>query len=173
MPKYLGKGQIAECQRSGAKCYASELVRDGRNPQLLVLPEWADEAHPQERPFLPSPSDGMPRFPIAPDNVSVIAPVLAVHVVGTVATLIWSPALTIGPLFEHYRLYRSDDDGAFTLVNSQEVVFGGIDRFAITEPSTFVDTVVLGHTYDWRLDVLGADDSNSPTTSSNIVSATT
>ena len=81
MPLYLGKGQIAECQRSGQKCLASELVRDGRNPQLLVLPDWADAAHPQERPFLPSPSDGMPQFPLAPQNIPLTPPVLTVTVI--------------------------------------------------------------------------------------------
>lgn len=81
MAKYLGKGQLAECQRSGTKCHASELVRDGRNPHLLVLPEWADPPHPQERPFVPSPTDGMPRFPVGPENIPVTAPVLTVTVI--------------------------------------------------------------------------------------------
>lgn len=76
MPKYLGRGQLAECQRSGIKCFASELVRDGRNPQLRVLPEWADPPHPQEQAFMVSPTDGKPRFDLAPENVTVEAPVL-------------------------------------------------------------------------------------------------
>lgn len=173
MPKYLGRGQIAECQRSGAKCLASELVRDGRNPQLLVLPEWADPAHPQERPFLPSPSDGMPRFPVAPQNVSVTAPVLAVEVIGLAATLTWTPAVTVGPALETYELFRSIDDGDFILINTQDVVFGGIDRFTVTEPSIYIDTVAIGHTYHWRLDVSGADRSNSISISSNVATATT
>lgn len=76
MPKFLGKGQLAECQRSGIKCHASELVRDGRNPQLKVLPEWADPPHPQEQAFMVSPTDGKPRFDLAPEIISPLAPVL-------------------------------------------------------------------------------------------------
>lgn len=77
MPIFLGKGeQLAICQRSGQKCLASELVRDGRNPQLLVLPEWADEAHPQERPYVPNDQEGKARFVIAPDRGFDSAPVL-------------------------------------------------------------------------------------------------
>lgn len=77
MPLFLGKGQLAECMRSGVKCYASELVRDGRNPQLLVLPRYADPAHPQERPFKPDDAEGRARFPIAPDHGEDTPPVLS------------------------------------------------------------------------------------------------
>lgn len=78
MAKYLGHGQLAECMRSGAKCFAHQLVRDGRNPSLWVLPEWADPPHPQEQPFIASPTDGVPRFPVAPENIRITAPVLSV-----------------------------------------------------------------------------------------------
>lgn len=60
--RYLGKGQVAQCMRSGQKCHASQLVRDGRLPNLLVLPEYADPAHPQERPYMPKDNEGTPRF---------------------------------------------------------------------------------------------------------------
>ena len=69
MALYLGRGQIAECMRSGKKCLASELVRDGRNPGLLVLPEWADPSDPQEKPYIPDDIEGMADYPMAPDNL--------------------------------------------------------------------------------------------------------
>ncbi len=83
MPKFMGKGQLAECQRSGTKCFASELVRDGRNPQLKVLPEWADPPHPQEQAFMISPTDGKPRFDLAPELINPTAPELTAIVTET------------------------------------------------------------------------------------------
>lgn len=76
MPRYLGRNQIAVCQRSGAKCRAADLVRDGRNPALLVLPEWADPPHPQEQPYVPNDVEGKARWPIAPENLTFVPPVL-------------------------------------------------------------------------------------------------
>lgn len=76
MPKYLGPHQLSECMRSGVKCYASELVRDGRNPHLLVLPRYYDPPQEQERPYKPDDAEGRARFPIAPDHGDDDAPVL-------------------------------------------------------------------------------------------------
>jgi photosystem II stability/assembly factor-like uncharacterized protein len=127
MPRYLGKGQLAECMRSGTKCFASQLVRDGRNPQLLVLPEWADPPHPQEQPFIPSPTDGMPRYPVAPENVDIIPPVLIVRLqgppvlsgtlLGADVSLSWTPyGPPEGEIVTAYYVYRIDDDGPATFI---------------------------------------------------------
>lgn len=82
MGKYFERpGQLATCMRSGIKCLASELVRDGRNPGLLVLPDWADDFHPQEKPYEPHDKEGVPRFPLAPEQHFDVPPVLSVVLV--------------------------------------------------------------------------------------------
>lgn len=77
MPIYGPPKQLAECMRSGVKCLASELVRDGRNPHLLVLPRYYDPPQEQERPFKPDDAEGRARFPLAPDHGDDDAPVLS------------------------------------------------------------------------------------------------
>jgi len=80
-PRLLGRGQIAICGRSGEKIFASELVRDGRLTSLLVSPEWADPAQPQERPYVPMDLEGTAKFPISPENPKpVVAPILTAQV---------------------------------------------------------------------------------------------
>jgi hypothetical protein len=129
--RYLGRGQIAVCMRSGIKCHASELVRDGRIPSLLVLPEWADPPQPQERPYVPNDMEGTPRFDVSPDITPTIppvleggsgtptAPVLSVDAQETPigAILTWTASVPVdGDSIEGYDLYRSEDGGAFSLL---------------------------------------------------------
>lgn len=170
MPKYLTGGQLAECQRSGQKCLASQLVRDGRNPQLLVLPEWADEAHPQERPYLPNDTEGRARCPVAPDQGFDVPPVLTAVQDGDVA-LTWTQADTIGPRVESYTVYRAAGAGAYVALDTQEVDFGnGVDDTPV-HPLSYTDTTAAPDTlYHYRVDA-GTDDGRA--LSSNIEDVTT
>ena len=91
MARYLGRGQVAICQRSGKKCKRSDLVEDGQVKGLLVAKEWWEPYHPQ---LLPPPmrADGIPHFKPAPDDVlPPPAPVLTlVSYSGGVAELSWT-----------------------------------------------------------------------------------
>lgn len=151
--RYLGKGQIAVCQRSGEKCKASELVRDGRVPSLLVLPQWADPAHPQERPFVPTDAEGVPRFPVTGEsNPAPTAPVLSAQATDDpLVTLTWTAAdFPAGPPVDSYSVYRDQGDG-FELIAELEVEY---DMFgAVTGPAlVYGDFDVLAEeTYTYRV----------------------
>lgn len=129
--------------RSGIKCKASELVRDGRIPSLLVLPEWADPPQPQERPYVPNDVEGKAPFDISPDVTPVVPPVLAAEASEEELAVVlqWSAAeFTAGPRIEDYDVYRSDG-GAFTLLDTIVLEY---DAFgAVVGPALeYVDTVV-------------------------------
>ena len=122
MPLYNGREQQAECQRSGKKCRANELVRDGRNPQLLVLPEWADPYHPQEHPYSPDDQEGMAQFAIAPDTL----PASGLALAGTFhqpnpMNLGWNQAQLLGPRAETYRVRKSKNGAPYTTIFSTPV----------------------------------------------------
>jgi hypothetical protein len=121
MPLYLGGNQVAECMRSGQKCLASELVRDGRNPQLLVLPQWADPAHPQEHPFIPDDVEGVADYPQAPDNLPTTGILLSGYYTNTIMALSWTQARLWGPRAKTYNLRRSVDGAAYTNLSIQTV----------------------------------------------------
>lgn len=55
--------------RCGVHGLARDLVKDGRNPQLLVLTTCGcyDAKHEAERPFVPKAAEGKARFPISPE----------------------------------------------------------------------------------------------------------
>lgn len=144
--------QMAECQRSGIKCFADQLVRDGRNPQLLVLPEWRDEAQPQERPYSPSSSEGRARFPIAPENVPRTASVLTLASNNPPA-LTWTRAQTSGPRVSSYQVLRATGSGTFGVLATYPVSYGGAPRYVVTETLSHTDgTAVDGLTYRYRID---------------------
>lgn len=44
-----GRKAWGMCQKSGLRTLHRKLVRDGDNPGLMVLPDWRDEKHPQEK----------------------------------------------------------------------------------------------------------------------------
>ena len=122
MGLYNGREQQAECQRSGKKCRANELVRDGRNPQLLVLPEWADPYHPQEHPYSPDDQEGMAQFAIAPDTL----PATGLALAGTFhqpnpMNLGWNQAQLLGPRAETYRVRKSKNGSPYTTIFSTPV----------------------------------------------------
>ena len=76
MSRYLGRGQVGICQRSGKKVKRKDLVEDGQVKGLLVDKNWWGPYHPQ---LLPPPmrADGIPHFKPAPDDrLSPPAPVL-------------------------------------------------------------------------------------------------
>lgn len=53
------------CGRSGLRCLQSDLVRDGYNPNLMVLPSWRETRHPQE--FLRARQDPIAVYNATPD----------------------------------------------------------------------------------------------------------
>lgn len=145
MPQYLGRNQIAECMRSGAKCYAKDLVRDGRNPSLLVLPEWADPMHPQERPYIPDDIEGAAEWPMAPDNLPPTNLMLSgsYYAGGHQMGLVWNQATLWGPRAKTYTLRRSTDGGAYS-----DISVNLVDYTNITGHDTSVGVVKdYGHVY--------------------------
>ena len=162
---------MAECQRSGIKCFAHQLVRDGRNPQLMVLPEWADPPHPQEQPFWQSPTDGKPKYPLAPENLPpVVPPILAVTSPAATAALTWSEATTQRVAFETYEVYRAPAVGDFALLETLEVDFGEAVFYAPVVPVAHNDaTVVSATSYRYRVDAV---DTYGRRSASNVVTFT-
>lgn len=171
MAKYIGGGQqLGECMRSGVKCLASELVRDGRNPNLLVLPRYADSASPQEQPYQPDNAEGRARFKIAPDHSDDTPPLLTASLPDV--TLNWTQASTIGPRVESYKAYRATGSvGAFVLLTTLPVVFGSAPRYVETHTLTYRDSSTIHSTqYRYRVDAVTED---SRVISSNVVTRTT
>lgn len=150
--RLLGRGQIAVCMRSGIKCKASELVRDGRIPSLLVLPEWADAAHPQERPYVPHDDEGVAPNQPSPENPPVTEPVLlAAEVFGPSVSLSWSAAERVaGPRIEEYDIYRDSGTG-FQLLDTVTLEYDVLG--AILGPTLALedDAVVVGETYLYKV----------------------
>jgi hypothetical protein len=151
--RLLGRGQIAICMRSGIKCKASELVRDGRIPSLLVLPEWADPPQPQERPYVPDDAEGTPHWQPSPENPPVTPPVVSAepNPEQTEIEVSWTAAERIaGPRIEYYELYR-DSGAGFVLIETLEVEY--TFTMEILGPALeFTDTdVEAGTTYTYRV----------------------
>lgn len=173
MPQSLGREQIAECMRCGEKVRASELQSDGRNPRLLVCqgPGCWDPAHPQERPFQPNDVEGKPRFPVAPDHIQNTAPVLSLGDDTIPPQIVWTPAGTIGPRVESYRVYRATGAGAFSLLDTLEVEFGGAPQYEVDPPELFEDSTAVADTqYRYRVDAITQD---GRTIASNVLTVTT
>lgn len=173
-PRYLGRGQIAICQRSGEKIYASELVRDGRLTSLLVSPEWADPAQPQERPYVPEDLEGTAKFPISPENPKpVVAPVLSAEALPSetdpVVTLTWTPAYRIaGPRIEEYDILRDSGDG-FELIDTVVVEYNFIGAILGPGLEYLDEDVVTLQTYAYKVIALTSDNRGL---TSNIVEVT-
>jgi hypothetical protein len=120
--RYLGRGQIAVCQRSGIKCHASELVRDGRIPSLLVLPEWADPPQPQERPYVPNDLEGAPPWQPSPESMPApVAPVLVAAIAGNDVELTWTAATSESFLPTEYTVWRATDGAAAVQIGELEI----------------------------------------------------
>jgi hypothetical protein len=165
--RLLGKGQIAVCMRSGIKCKASELVRDGHDPNLLVLPEWADPAHPQERPYVPDDTEGLPRWDVVPDITPKVNPVLTATPDVTVIELTWTPAeFQAGPRVEEYDVYRDAGEG-FVLIGNNPVVYDLLGGVIDAGTSMTDEDVVPGIEYHYKVIAL----STGPSAVSNIASA--
>lgn len=153
--RYLGKGQVAVCMRSGEKIHASKLVRDGRLTSLLVSPEWADPAQPQENPYIPDDLEGVARFPISPDTTPATAPVLALELLAEgdapAMLLSWTAAYReAGPRIEEYDLLRNSGEG-FILIDTVLVeydMFGAILGPGLEYTDEDVD---VGTTYSYRV----------------------
>lgn len=168
--RLLGRGQLAVCMRSGIKCHASELVRDGRVPALLVLPEWADEAHPQERPYVPVSDEATPRYPVSPDNpLPNVNPVLAGQAFITPrVVLTWAAARrAAGPRIDEYDVYK-DSGAGYVLLTTVTVVYTAFG--AITGPTlTYIDSAVA-HAGSYSYKVVAIASGHSMT--SNVVTLT-
>lgn len=148
MSRYLGRGQPAICDRCGCKGYAKDLIKDGRNPGLLVLKTCGcyDPAHEAERPFIPKNQEGKARFPISPENLPPVEIVLTGSIsggelawfmdawaedawdeeawaIGVGAILEWNRPTTEGARIEEYEVWRSVDEGPFELIDTNEFVY--------------------------------------------------
>jgi fibronectin type 3 domain-containing protein len=139
--------------RSGIKCKASELVRDGRIPSLLVLPEEADPPQPQERPYVPDDVEGKAPFDISPDITPTTAPVLsaAADITQTFIEVSWTAAeFEAGPRVASYTLYRDSGDG-FVVIDTIVVEYDMLG--GITGPDLeYTDIEVEeGETYTYRV----------------------
>ncbi len=152
------RGQQGECMRCGEVGLAANLIRDGRNPRLLVFPDCYDPPHPAEKPYVPKTTEGKARFPVATELLpSPTGLALATNVAGSEVRLDWTLLQHEGPVPSRYELYRSLDGGAYSLV----MVFGAnyeIERqaSAIT-PRQFRDTGLAAGTYRYRLDAVIGD----------------
>lgn len=159
MPRYLGKGQVGICQRCGFKFKASELVNDGRDPQLRVCTGCADPAHPQERPFVPDDVEGVPRFKPSPENLPADTPaVLTADIDGLNVELSWEGAESDRWIADSYNVYRSVDGADPVLLGTVEVTY---DLIHGTDPVLeYTDTtanLLLSNVYTVRA-VWGEDE---------------
>jgi len=114
MARYMGRGQIAVCQRSGQKMRRADMVEDDQVKGLLVHKDWYEPYHPQ---LLPPPmrADGIPHFRPAPDDrAAPPAPVLTHNSSsGGKAYLTWTQTSNnIG--FTDYYVVSSVLNGAYT-----------------------------------------------------------
>jgi hypothetical protein len=110
MAKKFAEGRRAWgiCARSGAKALLSQLIPDGRFPNLRVLPEWWEPRHPLE--FLPKVEDPIAlRLPSPEVIFGPTAPVLSVVLAGGQATLTWSPAESDITEIRSYTIFRGVD----------------------------------------------------------------
>lgn len=152
--RLLGPRQLAECMRSGTKCYADQLIRDGRNPALLVLPEWWDPPQDQEKPFVPNSSEGRAKFPVAPENAPRNASVLRL-VANNPPRLAWTSTQTSGPRVESYQVMRATGSGAFGVLQTYVIQRAGAPRYTQIETLAHSDnTAVDGTAYHYRIDAI-------------------
>jgi hypothetical protein len=135
-----------------------------------VFADCWDPPHESERPFTPSDTEGMPRYPVAPENLpastTVIAGVVSLDVtweddplaweiapaawlvgawLGAGATLLWTRPDTVGPRFERYEVFRSVSGAAFALLGTNEIaysLFGGITN----TPEEYIDAALTSNT---------------------------
>lgn len=150
MARSLGRGQLAECMRSGTKCRASELVRDGRNPELWVLPEWYDPPHPAEKPFVPSVTDGQPRHRVAPERLPrALASALDAFLDEGAVVLLWLPFDSPAAQIASYKVFRAVDDGDPVLLVTV-VPVSNLNTGVLSYGSPYTDTAPgpgVTHTY--------------------------
>ncbi len=175
MARYLGKGQIGVCQRSGIKMKRCEMIEDGQVKGLLVHPDWWEPYHPQLVPP-PMRPDGLPKQRPAPDEVSgpttsALSGVSSAHH----AVLTWSQANSGPSYITQYQIYRNVNGGLYsllaTIVPTMDTNFNLNDQFwqeVITYGSPYTDlTSSAGNTYGYYV-VATAFEGGSST--SNIVS---
>jgi len=58
-----GSKAWGECQRSGQRYLADELIEDGHIPGLLVHPDWYEPPHPREEIPIPGDDPQLIRYP--------------------------------------------------------------------------------------------------------------
>lgn len=142
MGRYLGRGQPAICYRCGVKGFAKDLIKDGRNPSLMVLSTCGcyDPIHEAERPFVPKNLEGKAKYPISPDQLPPVEIVLTGSIsVGEGAILSWGRPTTEGPRIEEYEVWRSIDEGPFELIDTNTFVYSDFMQ-VLNEPEGHTDT---------------------------------
>ncbi len=175
MAKYLGKGQIGICQRSGQKMKRADMVEDGQVRGLLVHPDWWEPYHPQLVPP-PMRADGIAKQRPAPDQVpQPNAPVLSGSLVINQPNLTWTPSSSKVSNVSSYSIYRNVNGGLYSLLAIVQVTFGTdfmLDGEFWEETATYaqpyIDTTVIdGNSYNYYVVGSAQEGGNSP--NSNIV----
>lgn len=93
------------CARSGAKALLSELVFDGRFPNMRVLKDWWEDRHPQE--FLPKLEDPIALYRPSPEVIAApTAPILSIVAGNLSAILTWTPAESDITEISSYTIFR-------------------------------------------------------------------
>lgn len=101
------------CGRSGKKALLSELVFDGRYPNMRVLPEYFEGRHPQE--YLPKIDDPVALYRPSPEVIlPPTAPILQVLSGGGTANLVWTPSETDITEIASYTIFRNESGGEFS-----------------------------------------------------------
>lgn len=164
MGRYLGRGQPAICDRCGVKGFAKDLIKDGRNPGLLVLKTCGcyDPYHEAERPFVPKNQEGKAKYPISPDQLPPVEIVLVGSIsggelawlfgawdedawdedawaAGVGAVLNWARPSTEGARFEAYEIWRSVDEGPFAVIETKEFEYSDFMQ-VLNEPEGYTDS---------------------------------
>lgn len=183
----FSRGQWAECGRCGVRGYAKDLIRDGRNPQLLVLKTCGcyDPFHEAERPYVPRNQEGKARYPLSPERLPPETITLSgtgsssgdlawfvdawlmgddpawaedAWDFGAGATLDWTRPPMNGPRVETYEVFREINDGGFSLVGSTEVEYSDFME-VLNDPEHFVDdeATTIG-TYRYYVEGVTAND---------------
>lgn len=154
------------CMRCGLRDLLNNLVFDEYIPWIRVHSGCKDPFHPQER--LVRVTDPIALWHPSPEAVYTY-PVLSGVQVGAAINLTWTAATFWAGRVESYDLYRAVGDGAYSLLESQDVTYTMFGAIAV-EPLTYSNTPVTPATvYHYRVDAV---DVYGHSLSSNIVTIT-
>jgi len=138
------------CQRCGQRDRLIDLVFDEQYPMLRVHVECFDFKHPQER--LHAIHDPVSLWRPSPEDYPMTAPVLDADQATSLDPIIitWTAASSPVLNINGYRLYRSVNDGAYTLVTTLPVIrddFGAIttETLTYTDNDAYVDGDIIAY----------------------------